>query len=180
MTVTPDDERVEVLGLLLGEPVEAEVNDDKQVGGEVLTEGGSKLWSVHGPGQSSRRSVIGPPEEDVVAGPGRRRRTEGLGEEGLADTNWSDEEDVLLALEEVQREELVEVASVELDGCRPVEVVERDTFFEAGLEESSFELLASRRWTSSARMSVRRRHSRAAGHARGSARQAGWGSSGRA
>ncbi|MEZ4482010.1 MAG: hypothetical protein R3B97_12810 [Dehalococcoidia bacterium] len=33
------------------------------------------------------------------------------------------------------------MASVELDGCRPVEVVERDTFFEAGLEESSFELL---------------------------------------
>ncbi|MEZ4481813.1 MAG: hypothetical protein R3B97_11790 [Dehalococcoidia bacterium] len=59
-----------------------------------------------------------------------------------------------------------EVASVELDGCRPVEVVERDTFFEAGLEESSFELLGIAALTSSARMSVRRRHSRAAGHAR--------------
>ena len=31
---------------------------------------------------------------------------------------------MLLLLEEVQGEEFVEVAAVELDGCRPVEVVE--------------------------------------------------------
>ncbi|MEZ4479674.1 MAG: hypothetical protein R3B97_00775 [Dehalococcoidia bacterium] len=145
-TVTPDDERVEVLGLLLGEPVEAEVIDDKQVGGEVLTEGGFE--AVVGTGLAEfAEEVIGPPEEDVVAP--RRCRTEGLGEEGLADTNWSDEEDVLLALEEVQREELVEVASVELDGCRPVEVVERDTFFEPAWRSLRSSCWASRRWTSS-------------------------------
>jgi len=48
---------------------------------------------------------------------------------------------MLLALEKMQREELVEVAAVELDGCRPVEVIERDPFFEAGGEEPPFELL---------------------------------------
>lgn len=41
----------------------------------------------------------------------------------------------------MQREELVEVAAIKLDGCRPVEVVESYAFFEAGLEKPPFELL---------------------------------------
>lgn len=48
---------------------------------------------------------------------------------------------MLLLLEKVQRKELVEVAAVELDGRRPVEVIEGDALFEAGLEEPPFKLL---------------------------------------
>ncbi|MEZ4480481.1 MAG: hypothetical protein R3B97_04900 [Dehalococcoidia bacterium] len=55
VTVTLDDERVEVLGLLLGEPVEAEVIDDKQVGGEYLRKAASKLWSARAWPSSRRR-----------------------------------------------------------------------------------------------------------------------------
>ena len=49
---------------------------------------------------------------------------------------------MFLLLEEVEGEEFVEVAAVELDGCGPVEVSEGNAFFEARLEESSFELLS--------------------------------------
>ena len=65
--------------------------------------------------------------------------TERLGEKGLADTDGSDEEDVLSHLEEVEREELVEVAAIDLDGGRPVEGIEGDALLEAGSEEPTFE-----------------------------------------
>ncbi len=65
--------------------------------------------------------------------------TKGLGQEGLADTDGTDEEDVLPLREEVQGEELVEVTAVDLDGVCPVEVVEGDAFLEAGRQEPPFE-----------------------------------------
>ena len=46
---------------------------------------------------------------------------------------------MLLAVEELEREELVEVTAVDLDGVRPVEVLEADALLEAGLEEAAFE-----------------------------------------
>ena len=67
--------------------------------------------------------VVGAPEEDRVPRP-RRRRAKRLDEEGLADTDRSDEEDMFLLLEEVQREEFVEVAaSSELLGACQGEAV---------------------------------------------------------
>ncbi len=123
-----DDQRIEVFGLLLGEAVQGEVIDDQQVGGKVAAEGfleavvGARLAEL-------AEQDVGPAEEDRVAGPGGSC-AEGLGEEGLADTDGTDEEDVLFLLEEVQGEELVEMAAVDLDGGRPVEVLERDTLLE--------------------------------------------------
>jgi hypothetical protein len=139
VAVTLDDERIQVFGLLLAEAMETEVVHQEQVGSEVLTEGsfeavvGARLAEF-------TKEVVGPPEEDGVAGT-RCCRTQSLGEEGLADPDRADEKDVLLLLEEVQRKELVEVAAIELDGCRPVEVIEGDPFFEASLKETPFELL---------------------------------------
>jgi hypothetical protein len=138
VAVTLDDEGVEVFRLLLVEPVETEVVHDQQVWREIATESG--LEAVVGTGLAEfAEEMVGPPEKDGVAGAGGGG-AECLGEEGLADPDRTDEEDMLLLLEEVQGEELVEVTAVELDGRRPVKVLQADAVFEAGLEEPPFEL----------------------------------------
>lgn len=134
-----DDQRVEVFGLLLGEPMETEVVDQKQVRCEVAAE--DCFEAMVGTGLAEfAQEMVGATEEHRVTGAGCRR-TECLREEGLTDTDGTDEEDMLFALEEVEREEFVEMTAVELDSGRPVEVVEGDAFFEAGLEKPPFELL---------------------------------------
>lgn len=135
--VALDDQRIEVLGLLLIEAVEAEVIDQEQVRGEVAAEG--DFEAVVGAGLAEfAEEVVGAAEEDRVAGAGGSS-AEGLCEECLADAHWPDEEGVLLALEEVQGEELVEVTAVDLDRRRPVEVLEGDALLDARREQTAFE-----------------------------------------
>ena len=135
--VALDDERVEVLGLLLVEAVETEVIDYQEVQVQVTPEGG--LEAVVGAGLAElAQEVVGPAEENTVVSTSGGS-SECLGQEGLADTDGTNEEDMLLVLDERQREEFVEMATVHLDRRTPVEVVEADPLFEACLGETTFE-----------------------------------------
>ena len=80
-----DNQRVEVLRLLLAESMKAEVIDHEQVRSEVTAEG--SFGALVGPGLAEfAEEVVRAAEEDGVAGT-RSGGTECLGEEGLADTN---------------------------------------------------------------------------------------------
>jgi len=81
---------------------------------------------------------IGAGEADTVAG-AYRGIAEGLGEKGFADTDWADQEDVLTALQKVQREDGVQQST--LHGYRggPVEVFQSANVLKAGLLEVDLE-----------------------------------------
>ena len=53
----------------------------------------------------------------------------------LPDADGSNDQDVLLALEELQREHVLELAPIELDGGRPIKVVQGDALLETGLQQ---------------------------------------------
>lgn len=57
------------------------------------------------------------------------------------DTDWADEEDVLVLAQEVEAEERLHLAAIDLDRCTPVEAIEDDAIFEASLLEMAFERL---------------------------------------
>jgi len=136
-TVAFDDERIEVFGLVLGEAMEAAIVHDEEVGREVTAE--DRLEAMVGEALAELvQEQIAAPEEDRVAGPSSSG-SKGLGQGSLADLDWSTEQDVLLALEQLEREELVQVAATQLDWGRRVEVVEADLLFKVGGEESAFE-----------------------------------------
>ncbi len=125
-----DDQLVEVYGLLLGHPVETEVVEDEQVRGEEGAEG--LVRGVVHPGLShGSEEAVGMYESDGVSGPDGCI-SESLSDEALAHADRSDEQDVLVAGEELEGEGGIEESPVECDGCGPVEVFEA-----AGLLESS-------------------------------------------
>lgn len=135
--VALDDQRVEVLGLLLGQAVESEVIQYQKVRGQVAAEDGLEAEVSTALAEFAQEQV-GSAEENRVVCPGGGC-AESLSQEGLADADRSDEQDVLLALKEVQGEGFVEMATVELDWRGPVEVLEPDLLLQAGGQESSFE-----------------------------------------
>ena len=65
--------------------------------------------------------------------------SEGLSDEALAHADRSDEQDVLVAVQELEGEGGVEESSVECDGCGPVEVFEAAGLLEAGPLEAELE-----------------------------------------
>ena len=70
-------------------------------------------------------------ESDGVSGPDGGI-SESLSDEALAHADRSDEQDVLVARQELEGEGGVEESSVECDGCGPVEVFEAAGLLEAG------------------------------------------------
>ena len=137
LAVAFDDEGVEVFRLLLVEPLETEVIDDKQVGSEVAAK--DRLGAVVGARLAEfAEEQVAAPEKDLVAGTGGGGAKR-LGEEGLAHADRADQEDVLLLGEEVQGKQFVEVAAVELDSSGPIEIVEGNAFLEARGGEAAFE-----------------------------------------
>lgn len=66
---------------------------------------------------------------------------EGTGEEGLADADGPEEEDVLVAIEEAETEEVADPVAVEGDGGVPIEVLEGVGFLEAGPVEAGGKVL---------------------------------------
>ena len=67
------------------------------------------------------------------------KRTLRLGEEALPDADRPHKQDVLAAVEEVQRAGGVEEPAVEADLCRPVEVLEPTDLLEAGLAQAQLQ-----------------------------------------
>ena len=57
----------------------------------------------------------------------------------FADADRADEDDVLLARQELQGEDLLELAAIELDRRGPIEAVQRDAVLEASLQQVAFE-----------------------------------------
>ena len=53
----------------------------------------------------------------------------------------TDEDDVLISRQELQREDLLELTSIELDRRGPVEAIQRDAVLEASLQQMPFERL---------------------------------------
>ena len=110
-----------------------EVVDDEQVGREEAAED-----PLGGVVDASLRHLA-----EVVVGRHEARRAsgadggvaEGLGQEAPADADGADEQDVLAAVEELEREGGVEAAAVEPDGGGPVEVLEAAELLEAGLAQ---------------------------------------------
>ena len=132
-----DDQLVEVDGLLLGHPVEAEVVEDEQVRGEEGAEG--LVRGVVHPGLShGPEEVVGAFEADGVSGPDGGI-AESLGDEALAHAHRSDEQDVLVAVQELEGEGGVEEPAIERDGCGPVEVFETADLIEAGPLEAELQ-----------------------------------------
>ena len=102
--------------------MEAEVVHNEEIGSQERAEG--LFQRVVDPGLGERpEEVVGTGEADAVAG-ADGSVAEGLGEEGLPHAHGADEEDVLVAGEEVQGKGGVEKATVQGDLGGPVEVLE--------------------------------------------------------
>jgi hypothetical protein len=83
---------------------------------------------------------VGAAEEHVEAG-AHGSGTQALCEHRFANANRSDKEDVLVLAQEVEAEERLHLATIDLDRRTPVEAVEHHAVFEAGLDQMAFERL---------------------------------------
>jgi hypothetical protein len=137
--VTLDDDLVEVAGLLGIEAAEPKVIDDEEVRGEEASE--HALGGVIGPGlMDELEERIAPEEEHPVSGPAGAV-SKGTGKERLSNAYRPKEEDILVAIEEAEAEEVTDPVPVEGDGCVPIEVLERVVFLEPGPVEAGGEVL---------------------------------------
>ncbi len=134
-----EDDLVEVTGLLGIETAQREVVDDEDVWSEQATEDllggmvGASLVKVS-------QQVVGAQEQDVATGPAGGV-TKGAGEKRLADADGTEEDDVLLALEEAEAEEIADAIAVEGNGGVLVEALQGLLLLESGAVESEREVL---------------------------------------
>src|SRR5579862_3571952 len=129
-----DEELINVLALLAAHGLEGEVVDDEQVDG---AEGGhlGVVRVVESTLSQKRQHLIGAQEVDVVAMTAGEV-TESVGDEGLADADGPENDDVPMRLQEAQRTELCEELLVEGDLGRLVEPLERHVGVELGVGDS--------------------------------------------
>ena len=124
-----DDDFVEVAGLGRVQTPQAEVVDDQQVRGEQTAHRplarvvGQRLVEFF-------EHLVGAQEEDLATG-ATGGMAEAAGEQRLAHTDGTDEEDVFGALDEAEVEEIADAVAIEGDGGIPVELLERAGFLEA-------------------------------------------------
>lgn len=137
--VTLDDDLVEVAGLLGVEAAEPKIVDDKEVRGEETPE--HPLSGVIGPGLVDElEQRIAPEEEHPAPGPAGAV-SKGTGKERLSNAYRPKEEDVLVAIEEAEVEEVTDPVPVEGDRGIPVEVLEGVVLLEPGPVETGGEVL---------------------------------------
>ena len=67
------------------------------------------------------------------------REAQGLGQEGLADTGGTHQEDVFVPGQELQGEDGIQQSPVQGNGGGPVEVLQAAGFLEAGVVEAQFD-----------------------------------------
>jgi len=133
-----EDDFVEVIRLLGVETAQGEVIDDEDVGREQAAE--DLVGGVVGPRLVQiLQEVVGPQEEDVAPGPACRV-AERASEKGLPDTDGTEEDDVLLTLDEAEAEEVADAIAVEGDGRVPVEAFQGLLLLEAGAVEAQREI----------------------------------------
>jgi hypothetical protein len=86
------------------------------------------------------QEVIGAQEQDIATG-ATGGVAERAGEKRLADTDGAKEDDILLALDEAEAEEIADAIAVEGDGGIPVETLQGLLLLETGTSESQREIL---------------------------------------
>ena len=96
-----EDPFVEISGLLSCEPMQAEVVEDEQIGREEGPEGKVQRV-VHSGLRYGLEEVVGVAEADSVYG-ADGEIVNCLGQEALADTGWSDREDMLALVQKLRR-----------------------------------------------------------------------------
>jgi len=118
-----DDELVDVTALVAGHGLEREVVDDEEVDrGQLRDHRLSRV--VEAALLEAPQHRVGPREDDVVA-VARRDVAEGVREKGLADTDGSEDDDVLARVDEAQAHELCEHALVVADLRRRIPALQR-------------------------------------------------------
>lgn len=134
-----EDHLVEVARLAGVEAAQAEVVEDEDVGGEQAPQ--HLLGRVVGTRLvKGLEHVVGAEEQHVVAD-AAGGVTERRGEERLPDADRSQQDHVLLTLDEAEREEVAHAIAVEGDRCIPVEAFEGLLLLEAGPSEAAGEVL---------------------------------------
>ena len=131
-----NDQVVQVLALLSGETVQREIIQDEQIRRQVAAED-ALLGVVATRLAEIFEQPVGTREHDAVAG-SDGGSAERLDQKRLADADGSDQNDVLLALQELEREDVLELVTVDVHGRAPIERVQRDTLLKAGLIEMPF------------------------------------------
>ena len=106
-----EDEFVEVGGLLCGEPVQSEVVEDEQIGGQEGPKGTVCRVVDSGLGHGLEE-VVGVAEADGVSGVDGGI-AQGLGQKALADASRSHQEHVLVLVEKLQGEDGVQQTAVQ-------------------------------------------------------------------
>ena len=135
--MSADDQFVQIGGLLSGEPVETQVVQDEQVRGEEGAEGALRRVVHPGLGHAPEE-VIGMAETYGVTG-ADGGIAQGLGQEGLADTGGTHQQEVLVPGEEPQGEGGIQEPSVQGAGSGPVEVLQPAGLLEASGAQPQFQ-----------------------------------------
>ena len=125
-----EEDLIGVAALLGLHGVEGEVVDDEEVDGEELAELGLVTLGEAGVLEGLEQRVRAEGEDGVAAATGDV--AQGVGEKALADADGPDEGDVVMRLQEAERDELVEERAIEGDVGRGVPVLELGARVEAG------------------------------------------------
>jgi hypothetical protein len=133
-----EDHLVEVRRLLGVETAQPKVIDDEDIGSEQAAEG--LVGGVIGAGLVELlQEVIGAQEEHLAAG-AARGVPERAGEKRLPDADRSEEDHVLLPVDEAEREKIADAITVEGDRGVPVEAFQGVLLVEAGAAEALSEI----------------------------------------
>src|SRR5215210_1648432 len=134
-----DDQLVQIVALLGVEATEPKVIEDDEVWRQVPTKD-LVVRAVCSRLAQLGQEGVGANEDHRVAG-AHGRGAEALSEQGLSDADGANKDAMLLARQELQREHVLELTSVELDRRGPVEAVQGDAILEASLQQVAFERL---------------------------------------
>lgn len=133
-----EDHLVEIAGLLAVEAAQAEIVDDQDVGSQQSAQDfvggvvGARLVEA-------LQEVIGAQEADLMTG-AAGRVAEGTGQKSLPDADGAEEDDVLVAFDEAEREEVADAVAIEGDRRVPVEALDGVLLVEARLGEPDAEI----------------------------------------
>jgi len=137
--VALDDDLIEVAGLGGVQAAQPKIVHDQQIGGQQSAQ--RFVLGVIGPGLAQfLEEGIGAQEQDLVAGP-TGGMTQGGSQEGLAHSHGSQQEDILLAFQEAQAEEVPDPVAVEGHRSVPVKAFEGLFLVEAGPLQADAEVL---------------------------------------
>ncbi len=132
LAMAGDDQLIQGGAPLSREAAQAEVIQDQQVWRQVAAEDllksmvRARLAQLLEEPIRAPRAPSGRPAPWRPQGPGPRRSSR---------RPRADDQHVFLALEEVEREDVLELATIELNRSRPIELVQGDALLKAGLEQ---------------------------------------------